>query len=133
VRLAAILLAGRWRHEEYKSGHLSEDALRRMLEFGTRYQLDGFLKARNVRVAALAQVVHMGYRDGGQPLVLRLAEDLELAVQDVASAGSGWARPVPVTFCRNRRTTSFSRLPSFAYRCPFNGRDIYRLPVYDKM
>jgi hypothetical protein len=34
--------------EEYKSGHLSEDELRRMLGFGTRYQLDGFLKAHDV-------------------------------------------------------------------------------------
>jgi hypothetical protein len=34
--------------EEYKSGHLTEDELRRMLGFGTRYQLDGFLKAHDV-------------------------------------------------------------------------------------
>jgi hypothetical protein len=34
--------------EEYKSGHLAEDALRRMLGFTTRYQLDGFLKAHDV-------------------------------------------------------------------------------------
>ena len=37
-----------WALEEYKSGHLTEDALRRMLGFGTRYQLDGFLKAHDV-------------------------------------------------------------------------------------
>jgi hypothetical protein len=36
--------------EEYKSGHLTEDALRRMLGFTTRYQLDGFLKAHDVWV-----------------------------------------------------------------------------------
>ena len=36
--------------EEYKSGHLTEDELRRMLGFGTRYQLDGFLKAHDVWV-----------------------------------------------------------------------------------
>jgi hypothetical protein len=34
--------------DEYKSGHLTEDELRRMLGFGTRYQLDGFLKAHDV-------------------------------------------------------------------------------------
>jgi hypothetical protein len=34
--------------EEYKSGHLTEDELRRFLGFGTRYQLDGFLKAHEV-------------------------------------------------------------------------------------
>ena len=34
--------------EEYKSGHLTEDVLRRMLGFGTPYQLDGFLKAHDV-------------------------------------------------------------------------------------
>ena len=34
--------------EEHKSGHLTEDALRRLLGFTTRYQLDGFLKAHNV-------------------------------------------------------------------------------------
>jgi uncharacterized protein UPF0175 len=34
--------------EEYKSGHLTEDELRRLLGFGTRYQLDGFLKAHGV-------------------------------------------------------------------------------------
>jgi len=33
---------------EYKSGHLTEDELRRLLGFGTRYQLDGFLKAHDV-------------------------------------------------------------------------------------
>jgi hypothetical protein len=36
--------------EEYKSGHLTEDALRRLLGFTTRYQLDGFLKAHEVWV-----------------------------------------------------------------------------------
>jgi hypothetical protein len=34
--------------DEYRRGHLSEDALRRMLGFTTRYQLDGFLKANDV-------------------------------------------------------------------------------------
>jgi uncharacterized protein UPF0175 len=36
--------------EEYKNGHLTEDELRRFLGFGTRYQLDGFLKAHDVWV-----------------------------------------------------------------------------------
>jgi hypothetical protein len=34
--------------EEYRQGRLTEDELRRMLGFGTRYQLDGFLKAHEV-------------------------------------------------------------------------------------
>jgi hypothetical protein len=34
--------------EEYKGGHLTEDELRRLLGFGTRYQLDGFLKEHDV-------------------------------------------------------------------------------------
>ncbi len=34
--------------EEYKKGRLTEDELRRMLGFTTRYQLDGFLKAHDV-------------------------------------------------------------------------------------
>jgi len=34
--------------DEYKRGRLTEDGLRRMLGFGTRYQLDGFLKAHDV-------------------------------------------------------------------------------------
>ncbi len=37
-----------WALDEYERGHLTEDALRRMLGFGTRYQLDGFLKAHDV-------------------------------------------------------------------------------------
>jgi predicted HTH domain antitoxin len=36
--------------EEYKSGHLTEDELRRLLGFGTRYRLDGFLKAHGVLI-----------------------------------------------------------------------------------
>ncbi len=34
--------------EEYKSGHITQTELRRLLGFGTRYQLDGFLKAHDV-------------------------------------------------------------------------------------
>jgi Uncharacterised protein family (UPF0175) len=34
--------------EEYKSGHVTQSELRRLLGFATRYQLDGFLKAHDV-------------------------------------------------------------------------------------
>ncbi len=34
--------------EEYKSGHLTETELQKLLGFGTRYKLDGFLKAHDV-------------------------------------------------------------------------------------
>ena len=34
--------------EEFKSGHITKPELRRLLGFGTRYQLDGFLKAHEV-------------------------------------------------------------------------------------
>ncbi|MBV9305514.1 MAG: UPF0175 family protein [Acidobacteriaceae bacterium] len=34
--------------EEYRNGRLTEDELRRLLGFGTRYQLDGFLKAHDI-------------------------------------------------------------------------------------
>jgi hypothetical protein len=34
--------------EEFKSGHLTKPELRRLLDFGTRYELDGFLKAHEV-------------------------------------------------------------------------------------
>jgi hypothetical protein len=34
--------------EEYKSGRLTKPELRRLLGFGTRYQLDGFLKSHDV-------------------------------------------------------------------------------------
>jgi len=36
--------------EEYKSGHLTETELRKLLGFGTRYKLDGFLKAHGVLI-----------------------------------------------------------------------------------
>ena len=45
--LARRALEG-WALEEYKRGALTEDGLRRMFGFGTRYQLDGFLKAHEV-------------------------------------------------------------------------------------
>ena len=34
--------------EEYKSGHLTEAELQKLLGFGTRYKLDGFLKEHDV-------------------------------------------------------------------------------------
>jgi hypothetical protein len=34
--------------EEYKSGHITQAELRRLLGFETRYQIDGFLKAHDV-------------------------------------------------------------------------------------
>ncbi len=34
--------------EEFKSGHITRPELRRLLGFGTRYQLDGFLKSHDV-------------------------------------------------------------------------------------
>ncbi len=34
--------------EEYKLGHLTKPELRRLLGFGTRYALDGFLKAHGL-------------------------------------------------------------------------------------
>jgi hypothetical protein len=34
--------------DEFKSGRITKPELRRLLGFGTRYQLDGFLKAHDV-------------------------------------------------------------------------------------
>ena len=34
--------------EEYRLGHLNKPDLRRLLEFETGYEIDGFLKAHNV-------------------------------------------------------------------------------------
>jgi hypothetical protein len=34
--------------EEFKSGRITKPELRRLLGFGTRYQLDGFLKTHDV-------------------------------------------------------------------------------------
>ena len=34
--------------EEYRSGHLTEAELQKLLGFGTRYKLDGFLKEHGV-------------------------------------------------------------------------------------
>ncbi len=34
--------------EEFKDGHITKPELRRLLGFGSRYQLDGFLKAHEV-------------------------------------------------------------------------------------
>lgn len=38
--------------EGYKAGRISQAQLRRLLGFGTRYELDGFLKAHDVWVDA---------------------------------------------------------------------------------
>lgn len=46
VRHSLELLA----QEEYKSGHLTEAELQRLLGFGARYKLDGFLKAHGVMI-----------------------------------------------------------------------------------
>jgi hypothetical protein len=45
--------------EEYKSGRLTKPALRRMLGFSTRDQLDGFLKAHSV-VEDLPTIADLG-------------------------------------------------------------------------
>jgi hypothetical protein len=34
--------------EEYKSGHITDPELRRLLGFRTRYELDGFLKSHGI-------------------------------------------------------------------------------------
>jgi len=34
--------------EEFKTGRITKPELRRLLDFGTRYELDGFLKAHEV-------------------------------------------------------------------------------------
>ena len=34
--------------EEFRKGHITKPELRRLLGFGTRYQLDGFLKSHGV-------------------------------------------------------------------------------------
>jgi Uncharacterised protein family (UPF0175) len=34
--------------EEFKSGHITKPELRRLLGFGTRYRLDGFLKSHDL-------------------------------------------------------------------------------------
>jgi len=34
--------------EDFKSGHITKPELRRLLGFGTRYRLDGFLKCHDV-------------------------------------------------------------------------------------
>ena len=47
-----------WALEEYKKGRITEDGLRRMLGFGTRYQLDGFLKAHDVWIEYTADDFH---------------------------------------------------------------------------
>ncbi len=49
--------------EEYKRGRLTKPALRQMLSFSTRDQLDGFLKAHAVvEVCQQSQISHMSVR-----------------------------------------------------------------------
>jgi len=49
--------------EEYKSERISKAQLRRLLGFETRYELDGFLKARQVRSNVTIQDVHCDMQD----------------------------------------------------------------------
>jgi len=43
--------------EEFKSGHLTKAQLRRLLGFETRYELDGFLKARGILMSVTVEDV----------------------------------------------------------------------------
>jgi Uncharacterised protein family (UPF0175) len=49
--------------EEYKSGHLTNAELRRLLRFDTRYELDGFLKAHQVWADYTVEDLHDDMRD----------------------------------------------------------------------
>lgn len=49
--------------EEYKAGRISKAQLRRLLGFGTRYELDGFLKAHDVWVDATIEDVQRDIAD----------------------------------------------------------------------
>jgi hypothetical protein len=44
--------------EEYKSGHITKAELRRLLGIGTRYELDGFLKAHDVWIDYTIEDLH---------------------------------------------------------------------------
>jgi hypothetical protein len=50
--------AGGFRAEEYKSGHITKAELRRLLGIGTRYELDGFLKAHDVWIDYTIEDLH---------------------------------------------------------------------------
>jgi hypothetical protein len=44
--------------DEYKSGRLTDDQLRRMPGYGTRWELDGFLKAHDVWIEYTMEDFH---------------------------------------------------------------------------
>jgi hypothetical protein len=49
--------------EEYKNAHLTEADLQRLLGFGTRYELDGFLKAHEVWANVTIEDLRQDVRD----------------------------------------------------------------------
>ncbi|MGA2148248.1 MAG: UPF0175 family protein [Bryobacteraceae bacterium] len=49
--------------EQYKNGHLTETELQRLLGFGTRYELDGFLKAHEVWADVTIEDLRQDLRD----------------------------------------------------------------------
>ena len=49
--------------DESKAGRLTEDQLRRLLGFETRYELDGFLKAHEVWADYTIEDLHRELRD----------------------------------------------------------------------
>lgn len=49
--------------EEYKAARISKAQLRRLLGFGTRHELDGFLKAHDVWIDATIEDVHRDIAD----------------------------------------------------------------------
>lgn len=49
--------------EQYKNGHLTESELQRLLGFGTRYELDGFLKAHEVWADVTIEDLRQDLRD----------------------------------------------------------------------
>jgi hypothetical protein len=49
--------------EEYKSGRISKAQLRRLLGFETRYELDDFLKAHQVRASVTIEDVRRDLQD----------------------------------------------------------------------
>jgi uncharacterized protein UPF0175 len=53
--------------EEYKSGHVTKGELRRLLGFGTRYELDGFLKAHQVWADYTIEDLHREIKDLQSP------------------------------------------------------------------
>jgi hypothetical protein len=49
--------------DEYKAGHITKAELRRLLGFGTRYELDGFLKAHEVWADYTVEDLHREVQD----------------------------------------------------------------------